>query len=230
MRTIHLRSIVFPSLLALAAGCATGAGSGGTAPSPGGDAVKARITQLENAGNPAIACLEKAGKTDVGIFEVTADAAGKVAGRAVAWTGAPEVSACILDVANKLTVPAQAGPPVSALWTIRPKDAPPPQPPADAAGVSAAVHEVEGKLGSTDIPGCAQRYLPNDFPANIALHLTIMTGGKAAAVNVMSSTSKDGDFDSCVQKAVAGAAFPDPKSEMGFPIDLAFHVGPVDKL
>lgn len=228
MRTNKLRSLAVAPLLAL--GCATGAGSGGTAGSPGPEAVKARITQLEGAGTPALKCLEKAQKTDQGIFEVTADSAGKVTGRVVAWTGAPEVSACIIDVATKAAVPALAGPPVSALWTIRPKDAPPPGPPADATTVSASIHEVEGKLAENDVHACAQRYLPNDFPANVDLHLSIFPGGKAAAVNVMSSTSKDGDFDGCVQKAIAGAAFPDPKAEMGFPVDLHFHVGPIDKL
>lgn len=228
MRTRDLRFLAAVPLLSF--GCATGASSGGSAASPGADAVKARITAIEGSGGPALKCLEKAQKTDQGIFEVTADAAGKVTGRAVSWTGAPEVSACIVDVAVKVTLPSLAGPPVSALWTIRPKDAPPPAPPPDAAGVSASIHELEGKLAENDVHSCAQRYLPNDFPANVELHFSIFPGGKAAAVNVMNSTSKDGDFDSCVQKVIAGATFPDPKSEMGFPVDLHFHVGPIDKL
>jgi hypothetical protein len=106
-------------------------------------------------------------------------------------------------------------------------EAPPPTP--DAA-FGAKMTEIHDRLLQTDVAGCEQRYLSPEFPANIELQFTILPGGKTAAVNVVESTAKDGDFDSCVQRIVGGTTFPDPGAPMGFGSTIRFHVGPLDKL
>ena len=223
-----LRSLLSTLLLGA---CATGAGSTASiAPFPGEAAVNARVKELNEKATIVGACLAGHSETGGGTFEISADSSGKLSGRTVLWRGAPATETCVLEAIKGASVSPLSGPPVSTLWTFQPTGAKAPPPPNLATLDEHEVATIQARLGATEISACAQRHLPPEFGADVAVGFFVFAGGRVAAPNLASSTSSDGDFDFCVMRAVAGTTFPDPHYDGPFPLKLRWHVGKLDKM
>jgi len=222
-RTVLVLLLAFPA-------CATlSSGSSSSGKFPGGEAVKSRIKELEQKSQVAIGCMKGVTETPSATIEVTAASDGKMASRTLLWSGPQTVEPCILDAARMATVPPLAGAPVSAIWELRPKDAPPAPPPDVTKLDTGAFQPMQARV-QQNVDSCAQRHLSEGFGADIELTFVILPGGRTAAVNVMESTAADTDFDVCVQNAVGGTQFPDTHYLGAFPYKLRFHVGPSSQL
>ena len=229
MRTL-LRHALFLSPALLGGACATLlSSSSSSAPFQGAEAVEARIKEIHGKIPVANECLKDPAAKDVrGIFEVTADAAGKLVGRAMLYQGKPEIERCVVDAINKSTVAPLPGPQVSTFWDFSAATAPKPTAP-DSDFLKTAQMTFSSRI-RPEIDGCAQRNLPPDFPADIAIGYSVFPGGKIAGATVIESNAKDGSFDSCVQNAIGGATFQDLKFDGGFPLRVSFHVGLSNKM
>ena len=163
------------------------------------------------------------------MFSVTADAAGKLAIETLRWTGPETAKSCILGDASKVTVTPLPGPAVGSTWEWSPP--PPEKAPAnrdaeqfrDQGAVAADAVEGGGRVVRAAEPaaGVAGRHLR---------HVPRRLDGKAHGPTVLSSTAKDGSFDSCVQDVITKMQFPASEVQVPYPVTLRFHVGRLEKL
>lgn len=216
-------------LFVLVGGCASftaGGKNSAVAPFTSKDAVDNRIKEIISKSEVAKNCPSKTAEADKGgVLEVTAAADGKLSARQVDWKGDPSVGACIVAEAAKVTLAPLAGPPVSTLWIFA-QTFPNPGPLPD--NVAARYNDFKNKVND-EIIACGNRYLPPEFPANISLQFNIVPGGKVVAVNVVGSTAKDGDFETCTQQALAKMEAPDMQYAGPYPMQHSMHIGPLEK-
>lgn len=214
---------------ALLGACATGAGSGEVAPAPSTEAIKARVKELNDKVAKVTQQCTGAGEADRagGLFEVSADAGGKLSARGVWWKATPQTEACLLGAINQATISALGGPTVAMVWQVLAPGAsqaePPPLPPDAMSEFSAT----QGRL-QVEVEACAQRHLPPEFGADVEVAFYLVAGGKVVAPTVISSTAKDGNYETCVRGVVGGGTFPDPHYDGPYPAKLSFHVGRLD--
>lgn len=190
----------------------------------GREAYDARVKALTEKHTLADQCAEKgAGKDEkAGVVEVVAHPDGKITARSMLWPGTPAVEACVIEAAQKATLPPQPGIPVATLWDFRPMEIRPKDPPApdlpepiqNKAGLFQ--EEVEGQCGFK---------LPPDFYVSIEVGFNVFPGGKVGAVNVINSNAKDGDFESCVMKLMGGKTMPDLGYDGAVPVSFRFKLG-----
>jgi hypothetical protein len=225
--------LLIPTLLLAACATVGGGSKGSSAPFQGQDAVTKRRTEISDAAKAANDdCLKTIKPTDGfhgAMFNVTADAAGKLAIETLRWTGPEAAKQCILGEASKVTVSPMPGPSVSSTWEWNP---PPPEP----APKVVMPPDLETKVQSlqtqsqAQVESCEQQNLPPEMPADISVAFLVDAQGKTHGPTVMNSTAKDGGFDSCVQKVISGMQFPTSDVTMPYPVTLRFHVGRVDKI
>lgn len=228
---MHISRIFVPAALLLAACPAGMGGSGGDiAPFQGQAAHDARLKAL-NDKYPEIgkACVKTDEDAKGAIYEATADAQGKVSGRTLIAKGNPEAEKCVLAAIRLLAVGPFAGPPVSTFWQFNPEGAPAPAPAEPGKITSEQMQSVKNRLDDA-VGACAQRHLPQDFPADIEVTFSIFPGGRPGVANIASSTAKDGNYESCVLNLVLGETYPDPHHDGPFPVRLPWHIGPSGKI
>jgi hypothetical protein len=226
------RQLWIASLLLAACATTGSTGSkGSSAPFQGEAALEKRRNEVLDASKPAMECLkvkagEDAGKG--GYFAVVADASGKLTATSLRWEGPPAVAQCIVDTAAKTAVTPLAGPSVGAMWEFWAPGMQPArqQPPKD---IDTKVQSVQGNADS-DVDACYQRNMPVDFPADVEVSFYVTADGVIHAPTVVSSNSKDGGYDSCVQDAVGRAKFPTLDIQNPLPLKFKFHRGKVDHL
>jgi hypothetical protein len=199
-----------------------GGGTKASGTFPGKDAVEKRKLEIVDAHKVANACLKGDGIKG-GFFAITANAAGKLTAQQIKWDGPAPVAQCVLDAADKATITPLAGPPVGALWEFWAPGAEPPtqQLPADMEGKLAPVNQ---NL-QDEVQSCEQRFLGQEFYAEVKFTVFLTADGKAYAPTLTDSNSHDSAFDGCVLDAVAKAKFPTLDIINPIAIPLAFKVG-----
>ena len=115
------------------------------------------------------------------------------------------------------------GPPVGALWMFWAPGAEPPeqQLPPDMEGKLAPVNQ---NL-QDEVRSCEERFLGQEFYAEVKLTVFLTAEGKAYAPSLTDSNSHDGAFDGCVLDAVAKEKFPALDIVNPVAIPLAYKVG-----
>jgi hypothetical protein len=98
--------------------------------------------------------------------------------------------------------------------------------PDNAAGALNAQHE----RMQPEVDLCGQRYLGEGFPADISISVALVADGTVYVPTVVSSTAKDGGFDSCVLEVVAKQKFPAIDVKGPVPATIPFHYGRLEKL
>jgi hypothetical protein len=226
--------LLIPTML-LAACATTGGGSskGSSAPFQGADAVTKRRGEIADAAKAANDdCLKTMKATDGfhgAMFVVTADAAGKLSIEPVRWTGPDAAKQCILGESSKVTVTPLPGPSVSSTWEWNP-------PAPEKAPQVVMPPDLETKVQSlqtqsqVQVEACEQQNLPPEMPADISIAFLVDAQGKTHGPTVLSSTAKDGGFDSCVQGVITKMQFPASDVQVPYPVTLRFHVGRLEKL
>jgi hypothetical protein len=226
--------LLIPTLL-LAACATTGSSSkGSSAPFQGADAVTKRRTEITDAAKAANEECMKLKKDEQAsfhgaLFNVTADAAGKLTIESLRWTGPETIKTCILGESAKVTVTPLAGPPVSSTWEWNP-------PAGEKAPEVKVPPDLETKVQSlqtqsqAQVESCEQQNLPPEMPADISIAFLVDATGKTHGPTVLTSTAKDGGFDTCVQDVIRKMQFPSADVQVPYPVTLRFHVGRLEKL
>src|ERR1700744_3876590 len=102
--------------LFLAACATTGGGTkSASAPFQGQDAVRKRMTEVQDAAKTAMECMKVKKGEDPGkggVFGVIADEKGKLKVEAIKWDGPDTIKQCILGTGNTVTVTPLPGPSV----------------------------------------------------------------------------------------------------------------------
>jgi hypothetical protein len=215
--------------------CATTGGTGSkssSAPFQGLDVVQKRRAEITDAAKAANDCVkmkkEEAASFKGGMFNVTADAAGKLTVEPMRWEGPADAKACIVQKGNTTTITPLAGPSISSQWEWNaPGEKPPaPQVPKD---LETRVQSLQAEAGA-QVEACEQQNLPPDFPADIDVAFLVDPSGKVWGPTVIKSTAKDGGFDGCVQGVISKIKFPQEEVQAPYPVTLHFHVGRLEKL
>jgi hypothetical protein len=208
-------------------GCATTGSTGAkgtSAPFPGEQQVEKRRNELLDASKLVKDCLKaKAGESlgNGGVFEVIADASGKLSVKAIKWDGPQTAPQCVVETGQKATVTPFAGTPVGVLWEFWVNPPAKQDPPKDA---DMKTQTVQNNMAN-EVDACYQRNLPPDFPADITVTFYVGADGGVYAPTVIESNSKDGGYDSCVRDAVANAKFPKLEIQNPVPLKLSWHRG-----
>ncbi len=220
----------------LLAACATTGGSsskGANAPFQGSDVVEKRRVEISDAAKAANDTCMKMTKDQLASFKgatfvVTADSAGKLAITPLRWNGPDPVKQCIVGAAAKTTVTPLPGPSVSSTWEWNA--------PGEKAPAVVVPKDLETRVQSlqaqsqVQVEACEQQNLPPEMPADISVAFIVDAAGKVYGPTVISSTAKDGGFDSCVQNVISKIQFPQEDVPAAYPLTLRFHVGRLDKI